>query len=480
MMNPSQQYCLTWNNHQSNLVHVFTRLWTSQAFTDCTLSCEGKFLKAHKVKFIIVCITVMTCFVLYCLLQIVLSACSTYFETLFSLHSEKHPVIILRDTSFADIKSVVEFMYRGEINVSQQRLESLLRTAESLKIKGLAETSSRGTPKPTAIQGNTVTPGIILPMTVTTTASQGQVQGFFSTLGLVEKGKGIIQATTNSANANINTSTIVQTKKIIEKPLDTVKVYRRKRPSQGDAEMEPDTKKETPEDAEMQKEDGEEAKVEVEVDPMNTLDQVEEDDGQASHASSSDQNLEEGENSSLMVQESSNVSTPVSVSPSASPAPAPSMQKSPAKKGGSTVPLSDLLPLDPSQIIKMDDYMQLGKTRREFWDEPSSKMVLDFISNNVIDLKTGADLLGVSYANIYTRYREAHGYLNQRSSDQRSPRTGRRSAIDWSDESTRQVMRMIADKVITIKKGAEMLGVEYSTMWYHISHAQNHPEKFRL
>lgn len=50
-------------------------------------------------------------------LQMVLSACSTYFDSIFSEYSEKNPIVILKDVKFMDMKSLVNFMYRGEINV---------------------------------------------------------------------------------------------------------------------------------------------------------------------------------------------------------------------------------------------------------------------------------------------------------------------------------------------------------------------------
>ena len=49
----------------------------------------------------------------------VLSACSSYFEQLFVNFSEPNQIVILKDTSFADIAAIVDFMYKGEINVSQ-------------------------------------------------------------------------------------------------------------------------------------------------------------------------------------------------------------------------------------------------------------------------------------------------------------------------------------------------------------------------
>ncbi len=127
----NQQYCLRWNNHQNNLLKVFSRLLGTEQLTDVVVAAEGCTIRAHKV---------------------VLSACSAYFEHLFSVFNEANQIVVLKDTSFADATAIVEFMYRGEINVSQGQLASLLRSAENLKVKGLAEVS--GTPPTSSSSGN--------------------------------------------------------------------------------------------------------------------------------------------------------------------------------------------------------------------------------------------------------------------------------------------------------------------------------------
>lgn len=115
----SQRFCLRWNNHQSNLLAVFDQLLTSEAFVDVTLAVEGQMLRAHKM---------------------VLSACSPYFQvlnniylffndhelkylvlflflqTLFVGHPDRHPIVILKDVPLVDMRSLLDFMYRGEVN----------------------------------------------------------------------------------------------------------------------------------------------------------------------------------------------------------------------------------------------------------------------------------------------------------------------------------------------------------------------------
>ncbi len=50
----------------------------------------------------------------------------------------------MRDASFVDVDGLVRYIYRGEVDVRQDRLQSFLRTAELLKIKGLAEQNLSG------------------------------------------------------------------------------------------------------------------------------------------------------------------------------------------------------------------------------------------------------------------------------------------------------------------------------------------------
>ncbi|KAK7037725.1 hypothetical protein SK128_024661 [Halocaridina rubra] len=112
------QFLLKWNNHQNNFVEVFSYLRTQDAFVDVTLACDGKSFSAHKV---------------------VLSACSPYFQTLFQTNPCKHPIVFLKDVKGQELEALIEFIYKGEVSVSQSELASLISTAENLKIKGLAE-----------------------------------------------------------------------------------------------------------------------------------------------------------------------------------------------------------------------------------------------------------------------------------------------------------------------------------------------------
>jgi hypothetical protein len=75
----------------------------------------------------------------------VLSACSPYFQQLLSQNPCKHPIIILpAEVRFSEMKSIIDFVYRGEIDVAQEQLPDLLKVADALQIKGLCEVQEKG------------------------------------------------------------------------------------------------------------------------------------------------------------------------------------------------------------------------------------------------------------------------------------------------------------------------------------------------
>ncbi|XP_018403008.1 PREDICTED: nucleus accumbens-associated protein 2-like isoform X2 [Cyphomyrmex costatus] len=121
MTDSQQQFCLRWNNFQANITSQFEALRDDEDFVDVTFACDGRRLQAHKV---------------------VLSACSPYFKELFKTNPCKHPIIFMRDVEFEHLQSLLEFMYAGEVNISQAELPTFLRTAESLQIRGLTDSQS--------------------------------------------------------------------------------------------------------------------------------------------------------------------------------------------------------------------------------------------------------------------------------------------------------------------------------------------------
>lgn len=112
----SEQFSLCWDNFHKNMSSGMNSLLESEELVDVTLAVEGKFLKAHKM---------------------VLSVCSPYFKELFKSNPCQHPIVFMKDVSYVAISDLLQFMYQGEVQVSQDNLTTFIKTAEALQIKGL-------------------------------------------------------------------------------------------------------------------------------------------------------------------------------------------------------------------------------------------------------------------------------------------------------------------------------------------------------
>ena len=119
-MERDQHYCLRWNNYQHTVQSIFHQLYSEGEFADVNLAVEGRTFKCHRV---------------------VLSACSSYFKNLLKEHAT-HPyplLIVLHDLSPKIVEALITFMYLGEVNVIHDDLHTLLKVADTFKIKGLAD-----------------------------------------------------------------------------------------------------------------------------------------------------------------------------------------------------------------------------------------------------------------------------------------------------------------------------------------------------
>jgi len=120
----NDQYCLRWNSYETNILSTFEGLLDSEALSDVTLFCEGESFKAHR---------------------LVLAACSTHFSKLFQNSPLNGQLIVILDgTRHQDLQILLQFMYRGVAYLHQNRIESVLRTAEVLQVKGLSDGGVEG------------------------------------------------------------------------------------------------------------------------------------------------------------------------------------------------------------------------------------------------------------------------------------------------------------------------------------------------
>ena len=116
-MSSSESFQLNWSGFEENASHSFKDLLTDTNFLDVTLaSSDHNQVKAHK---------------------LILSASSTVFKELLSKNSHQHPIIFMNGIDFDHLNSLVKFIYLGQVEVCQDKLDNFLAVAEELKVKGL-------------------------------------------------------------------------------------------------------------------------------------------------------------------------------------------------------------------------------------------------------------------------------------------------------------------------------------------------------
>ena len=139
-MGSLEKLTLRWNDFEENLSRSFAGIRDLSQFFDCTLVTDDEEgvssdnLQAHKV---------------------ILSACSAFFKSILtkeSICAHPNPLIYLGGIPTRYLKYTLDFMYHGEVNVARDELDKFLKVAETLKIKGLDQSSngSRASKRPAA------------------------------------------------------------------------------------------------------------------------------------------------------------------------------------------------------------------------------------------------------------------------------------------------------------------------------------------
>jgi len=116
-MDSGEKFCLRWNDFERNISTAFTELKKEKELFDCTLSCGSRQIETHK---------------------LILSSCSPFFRSIIKLNPHQHPLLYLKGVEFSHLQAILDFMYHGEVNVSQEDLNAFLAVADDLQIKGLS------------------------------------------------------------------------------------------------------------------------------------------------------------------------------------------------------------------------------------------------------------------------------------------------------------------------------------------------------
>lgn len=113
----SQTYCLRWNNHKTNLVEILDALIKMECYVDCTICVDEQVqFKAHRV---------------------ILAANSPYFQTILQDVPMDHCSILFPGVQEFEMRALLEYMYTGEVNVTQSQIPRIMKIAEQLEVKGL-------------------------------------------------------------------------------------------------------------------------------------------------------------------------------------------------------------------------------------------------------------------------------------------------------------------------------------------------------
>ena len=105
----------------SSTLIYFRRMRDEEDLIDITFACEGKKLGAHK---------------------LVLYSCSPYFKDLLKENKSQHPIFFFHDISYDILKAILEYMYLGEVHITNDNLKDFIRVAEALQIRGLSKDTS--------------------------------------------------------------------------------------------------------------------------------------------------------------------------------------------------------------------------------------------------------------------------------------------------------------------------------------------------
>lgn len=111
------------SQHNIKLAGALNSMLQCGSLVDVTIYCDDGQVNAHK---------------------LVLAASSTYFRNLFSRMNNAfhYPIIVLREMQVIDLKTIIQFIYHGEVNVPQNRVDSLMRCADYLQIDGMASSAN--------------------------------------------------------------------------------------------------------------------------------------------------------------------------------------------------------------------------------------------------------------------------------------------------------------------------------------------------
>lgn len=113
-----EKFSLKWNDFQSNVSRTFIDLRRQSSLIDVTLvGSDQKQVRAHR---------------------LVLSACSDFFKNIFdNINTQSNLVLYLDGVSSDELSLILDYVYQGEVQIYQDKLDRFLEISEKYQVDGL-------------------------------------------------------------------------------------------------------------------------------------------------------------------------------------------------------------------------------------------------------------------------------------------------------------------------------------------------------
>merc|ERR1719209_264952 len=111
------KFCLNWNGYDTNIRDSLRKLREHQRLFDVTLvTDDSQHIPAHK---------------------IILSAGSNFFSDIFTKTNHGNMLVYLKGISSDKLEPVIDFIYNGEVFITQEQVKVFIETGKDLQVKGL-------------------------------------------------------------------------------------------------------------------------------------------------------------------------------------------------------------------------------------------------------------------------------------------------------------------------------------------------------
>ena len=115
----AEKLSVRWDDFKDHTLDVIGSLKEETDFADVTLACEdGQQIHTHK---------------------LILVKSSPFFRDLLKTKNHPHPLVFMRGVKSEEMLAIMDFVYFGETNVTQESLGSFLSLAAELRLKGLED-----------------------------------------------------------------------------------------------------------------------------------------------------------------------------------------------------------------------------------------------------------------------------------------------------------------------------------------------------